>query len=252
MPLVLLVDENSASASEVVAGALQDHDRALIIGEKTFGKGLVQNVIDLPLGAGLTITTARYFTPSGRSIQRDYSSGSIYDYYNHKGGPAEADLDRLRAKTDGKRDVFGGDGIKPDEVIPADKFTGFQASLADPLFYFTVAAATGQIPGLERLTVKRSIENKTDFRTLPDADVVKRFSSFAQQSGVFSRDQKLSDAEDRFISVRLQYNLVMSRQGMNAAARVMIANDPQVAAAIGFLPKAATLARAITSHHNLQ
>jgi carboxyl-terminal processing protease len=249
MPLVLLVDENSASASEVVAGALQDHDRALIIGEKTFGKGLVQNVVDLPLGAGLTITTARYFTPSGRSIQRDYSSGSIYDYYNHKGGPAAADLEKLRAKTDAKRDVFGGDGIMPDEVIKAERFSGIQSSLIDPLFYFSVAAATGQVRGLERLAVKNTGGERADFRTLPDGEVMKRFVAFSQQSGVFGSDYKLSDAEERFIAVRLQYNLVMARSGAVAASRVLIANDPQVAAAVGFLPKAAMLARAVTNHN---
>ncbi|MEP7212134.1 MAG: S41 family peptidase [Acidobacteriota bacterium] len=252
MPLVLLVDENSASASEVVAGALQDHDRALIIGEKTFGKGLVQNVVDLPFGAGLTITTARYLTPSGRSIQRDYSNGSIYDYYNHKGGPAASELERYRATTDAKREVFGGDGITPDELIPAERFSGIQESLIDPLFYFSVAAATGQVPGLERLAVKQSAVGPADFRSLPDTDVMKRFVAFSQQSGVFDADHKLSDAEERFIAVRLQYNLVMSRQGAAAAARVLIANDPQVTAAVSFLPRAAMLAKAVTARRNLR
>ncbi len=84
MPLVVLVNEDTASASEIVAGAFQDDDRAMIVGEKTFGKGLVQSVIDLPGRTGLTLTTARYVTPSGRSIQRDYSKIDLYDYYNHK------------------------------------------------------------------------------------------------------------------------------------------------------------------------
>jgi len=246
MPLVLLVDGNSASASEVVAGALQDHDRAFIIGEKTFGKGLVQNVIDLPMGAGLTITTARYFTPSGRSIQRDYSSGSIYDYYNHKGGPAASDVQRLRVKTDANRDVYGGDGITPDEVIPPSQFTPLMTSLVDPLFYFSVAAATGQVPGLERLSIKHSSAASADFRSYPDSDVVKRFISFSRQSGVFGGDYKLSDAEERFVAVRLQYNLAMSRHGSTMAARVLIANDPLVSAAVRALPKAALLAKSTT------
>ena len=87
VPLVVLVNENTASASEIVAGAFQDNDRALIVGEKTFGKGLVQSVIDLPGHTGMTLTAAGYLTPSGRSIQRDYSKMDLYDYFNHTGPP---------------------------------------------------------------------------------------------------------------------------------------------------------------------
>src|SRR6185369_4107548 len=81
VPLVVLINRNTASASEIVAGAIQDHGRGLVVGETSFGKGLVQHVFQLPFNTGLTLTTARYYTPYGRSLQRDYSSGSIYDYY---------------------------------------------------------------------------------------------------------------------------------------------------------------------------
>ncbi len=81
VPLVILINRNSASASEIVAGAIQDHGRGLIVGETSFGKGLVQRIFQLPFNTGLTLTTARYYTPYGRSLQRDYSSGSLYDYY---------------------------------------------------------------------------------------------------------------------------------------------------------------------------
>src|SRR5262245_54727405 len=80
-PLVVLINRNTASASEIVAGAIQDHGRGLIVGETSFGKGLVQRIFQLPYSTGLTLTTARYYTPYGRSLQRDYSSGSLYDYY---------------------------------------------------------------------------------------------------------------------------------------------------------------------------
>src|SRR5438034_10233887 len=81
MPLVVLINRGTASASEIVAGAIQDHGRGLVVGETSFGKGLVQHVFQLPFNTGLTLTTARYYTPYGRSLQRDYSSGSLYDYY---------------------------------------------------------------------------------------------------------------------------------------------------------------------------
>jgi carboxyl-terminal processing protease len=117
MPLVLLVDENSASASEIVAGALQDFDRAMIVGEKTFGKGLVQSVINLPYGSGLTLTTARYYTPSGRSIQRDYENSGNYDYFNHKVILTAQEKNKTPSRTVTGRKVFGGDGILPDETV---------------------------------------------------------------------------------------------------------------------------------------
>ena len=79
-PLVVLINRNSASAAEIVAGAVQDHGRGLVVGETSFGKGLVQKVYPLPYGAGLTLTTAKYYTPYGRLIQRNYTSGSYYDY----------------------------------------------------------------------------------------------------------------------------------------------------------------------------
>src|SRR5712692_8432433 len=84
VPLVVLINRNTASASEIVAGAIQDHGRGLIVGETSFGKGLVQHVFQLPFNTGLTLTTARYYTPYGRSLQRDYSSGSLYDYYTRR------------------------------------------------------------------------------------------------------------------------------------------------------------------------
>src|SRR5215203_3434590 len=149
MPLVVLVDQETASASEIVAGAFQDNDRALILGEKTFGKGLVQSVLDLPESTGLTLTTARYLTPSGRSIQRDYSKGDLYDYFNHVTPSAGIDKPYFEARTVTNRKVFGGDGINPDELVESEKITQLQASLIDPLFLFSRQVVKGSIPGQE-------------------------------------------------------------------------------------------------------
>src|SRR5215831_14886256 len=113
VPLVVLVNNNSASAAEIVSGAIQDHDRGLVVGETTFGKGLVQTVQPLSENTGLALTTAHYYTPSGRLIQRDYSSISFLDYYYHRNLDSKNMLDVKM--TDSGRTVYGGGGISPDE-----------------------------------------------------------------------------------------------------------------------------------------
>ncbi len=120
---MVLVNRNTASAAEIVSGALQDHDRALIVGETTFGKGLVQTVYNLSENTGLALTTYHYYTPSGRLIQRNYSGVSLYDYYyNHAGAqPAEQATNREVKMTDSGRTVYGGGGITPDEKIDSPK-----------------------------------------------------------------------------------------------------------------------------------
>ncbi len=132
------------SASEVLAGALQDNDRGLVIGHKTFGKGLVQSVLGLPNGAGLTLTAARYYTPSGRSIQRDYSHVGLYDYFNHR-NPVEIGRPTYASKTITNRTVYGGDGITPDEMSNRHPVNPTQIELLDPLFFFVREYANGRI-----------------------------------------------------------------------------------------------------------
>src|SRR5215467_190501 len=125
-PLVILVNNNSASATEIVSGAVQDHDRGMIVGETTFGKGLVQTVTPLSENTGLALTTARYYTPSGRLIQRDYKSISLYEYHYERKVPDHPTEVKL---TDSGRQVTGGGGITPDVVIAAPKLTKFQETL---------------------------------------------------------------------------------------------------------------------------
>lgn len=218
LPLVVLVDGESASASEVIAGALQDNDRALIVGQKTFGKGLVQSVLDLPSGGGLTLTTAKYYTPSGRSIQRDYEHNGAYDYYNHKAAANQTDKFSF---TKGKRKVFGGDGITPDVSVAPDEITPERIALLDPLFFFA-----------KDLAAKGSAEvTETD---------VEAFLAFTTEGWNVTYKNLRANAE--FIKLRLTYNLTLARSGPTAATEMLLRSDEQVAKAMASMPQAVSFA----------
>ncbi|HSL81343.1 MAG TPA: S41 family peptidase, partial [Thermoanaerobaculia bacterium] len=152
LPVVVLVNQGTASAAEIVSGAIQDHDVGLIVGTPTWGKGLVQTVYNLPYGAGLALTTARYYTPSGRLIQRDYTS--FYDYYTYVpelsdeviqdtpgegGGPAAPRSGEPVYYTDLGRKVYGGGGITPDLVVEAGDLSPYSQFLISRNAHFDFA-----------------------------------------------------------------------------------------------------------------
>lgn len=245
MPLVVLVDEETASASEIVAGALQDNDRALIVGEKTFGKGLVQSVIELPGKNGLALTTARYLTPSGRSIQREYQGVDSYDYFNNRSATAAAPQPYFEARTVTNRKVIGGDGIQPDEVTPSEKLSRDQAALLNPLFFFSRDLVAGRIAGFNGRPIAEMQRKKRINRyDVPvDNDLAERFIEyFLRRSGAASADRLRKQLD--FIKRQIRLNLATAAFGQVTAAQVMIENDPQVASAVRLFPKAAQLARA--------
>jgi len=136
LPLVLLVDEGTASASEIIAGAMQDNDRATIVGERTYGKGLVQDIIPLEDGSMLTLTSERYYTPSGRSIQREYSDSGLYDYFRHTNKSDLIDRTAIAVRTRNGRVVYGGDGIQPEIVAKGFEITPNRSELTDRLFFY--------------------------------------------------------------------------------------------------------------------
>src|SRR5438105_8149678 len=140
-PLVVLVNRGTASAAEIVTGAIQDHDRGLVAGETTFGKGLVQTVYPLSDNTGLALTTAKYYTPSGRLIQRDYNGVSIYDYYYNRDTEENGNGNGNREVklTDSGRTVYGGGGITPDFKITTPKSNHFQDSLLQHYAFFNFA-----------------------------------------------------------------------------------------------------------------
>jgi carboxyl-terminal processing protease len=228
IPLVLLVNERTASASEVVAGALQDNDRALIVGRNTYGKSLVQKVLELPSGAGLTLTTARYFTPSGRSIQRNYVSGRLYDYFSHHsptGGGTEK-------RTITNRPVFGGNGITPDESIEGDRFNLRRATLIDPIFFFVREVIK------EKERTRRTVDlssNEIAQNYLP------RFRAFASGK-LWNVKLETLDSETTYIAQQLRYHLALAMIGPHEAVRVRNEFDQEISRAVDALPRAKTLA----------
>ena len=251
LPLVVLVSRGSASASEIVAGAIQDHDRGLIVGENTFGKGLVQSIYRISEGNGLALTTAKYYTPSGRSIQRDYS-GSFDDYYfsarRQEPPPPQGELKH----TDAGREVFGGGGIAPDIHVAYPQAPepilalGSHRAISAYSAYF--ASKDGRTPDLagagvqpEEIRTKRSQDIRLIDRsfTVDDA-VLEDFFEFLEEEEIpFSREELL-EHRDR-LSLVLEGDIVSSIWGMEAAQRLYIFKDPQVRRAVEALPAAAQL-----------
>ena len=226
-PIVVLVNRDTASAAEIVSGALQDHDRALIVGETTFGKGLVQTVYNLSENSGLALTTYHYYTPSGRLIQRNYAGVSLYDYYNHAGALAADSSNREVKLTDSGRTVYGGGGITPDEKIESPKTSRFQDELLykDVFFHFApVYVATH--------TVGKNFQ--------VDDAVMADFKKFLTSQGVEWTDADIKGVSD-WIKARIEKDIITIQFGQLEGLRVMANSDPTIQKALSYMPEAQAL-----------
>ncbi len=249
-PLVVLVNRNTASASEILAGALQDHDRALIVGENTFGKGLVQNpFVFADNDSMLLLTIAKYQTPSGRLIQRDYSNGDLYNYYT-EGGSLRDESDSednkpkgVASKTDTGRDVYSGGGINPDVPVKQRTITiergRLQQKIANPVFSFALDLVTGRVPGYESYKVDKSITFDHDVKPadfpIPPA-LYAKFRDYAGKKYRLTPAQV--DSEKEFVERMLRSELITAAYGSQSSFQVFNEYDDQLLKAIESLPQA--------------
>ncbi|MGO8815359.1 MAG: S41 family peptidase [Terriglobia bacterium] len=225
-PMVVLINRLSASASEIVTGALQDHDRALVMGEPSFGKGLVQTVYQLSEHTGLALTTAHYYTPSGRLIQRQYENVSLYDYYYH---PELTKPDHAEVRlTDGGREVYGGGGITPDVQFADPKMNPAQEILIQ---HNTFSEFAKYYLGIHK-TIPKDFE-------VNDA-VLDEFKKFLATEKIPFSDLDMTANLD-FVKNYIDIQLVRSIFGENESDRITISKDPLVMKALDDMPQAKEL-----------
>jgi len=226
-PLIILVNKYSASASEIVAGAIQDHDRGLIVGKTTWGKGLVQTVYPLSHRSALALTTAHYFTPSGRLIQRNYES--LEDYFTHEEVDDDNRTKEVR-QTDSGRVVYGGGGIAPDIVVEALKLNRFLNLLEREAAFFEFAVDyNASHKNLDR-----------DFKA--DGEILGQFKRYLEQRKIPFTDADLRENQE-YIRISIRKEVFSGRWGGEEGFRVFADADPQIQKALESFPQAQQLAR---------
>jgi len=248
VPMITLVNRNSASASEIVSGALQDHDRSLIVGETTFGKALVQSVYRVSEGAGVAVTTARYYTPSGRLIQRPWD-GTFDEYLTYtlrEQDPNKAHKADDLKFTDGGRKVYSGGGVEPDRRFdgPVNGFspnrfsrTLYARNLFDTYAQrFTRSGDTRIAPS----TTSTPRELAPDFQ-VTDA-MVAEFKDLVQKSKI-RIDEAAWQQDQAFVRAMIRYEIDLDLFGVEAARRNLSKADPQLQFSMTLFPEAEALMR---------
>ena len=247
IPLVVLINRASASASEIVAGALQDHDRALIVGETSFGKGLVQSVYTMSNDTGMLLTTAKYYTPSGRLIQKDYSN-SIFEYMNIEA----TTQDREIRYTDSERTVYGGGGIEPDIIESARTLNRFELLLRskDVLFYYAQHLTLGEVPSalhfklpeeanLEAKPARgKNVNSVSDF--VITEEIFNDFRQFLRDRNIEFTEEDLTANAD-YIKRQIRQGVFTFHFGIQEGYKISVEGDNQVQKALAEIPAAKTL-----------
>jgi carboxyl-terminal processing protease len=231
VPVIVLINGQSASASEIVSGAIQDHDRGLIVGETSFGKGLVQTQFPLSQDTALLLTTARYYTPSGRLIQRDYKNISLYDYHYNPQPPKKPEV----KLTDSGRQVYGGGGITPDDVVAAPKPDEFQQLLYRRGVFYSQQQGVGDFTRFylgEKPTVTK------DFVT--NDEVIAQFKKYLDQQKIKYTEQDIQ-ANLTWLKWQIKREVFTSYFGLTDGYKVELQDDPQLEKAIEMVPQSRAL-----------
>jgi len=234
------VNRLTASAAEIVSGAIQDHDRGLIVGEVTFGKGLVQTVYPLSENTGLALTTAHYYTPSGRLIQRDYSNISLYDYYYNRGDADNNTANREVKLTDSGRTVYGGGGITPDVNVAPIKTNHFQDTLLQHYAFFNFAK-------------RYVVDHHTTKSFEVDDSTLQSFRKSLDEANVPYTQAELMDNND-WIKSNIKSEIFVDAFGQDEGMKVRAESDPEVVKGLELLPQAKALAdnaKKIVAEHNM-
>ena len=231
VPLVVLINGQSASASEIVAGAIQDHDRGLVVGENSFGKGLVQTQLPLSEDTALLLTTARYYTPSGRLIQRDYKNVSLYDYHYNPQRPKQPEV----KLTDSGRQVFGQGGITPDDFVAAPKQDDFQLSLYRRGVFYATPQGVGDFT---RFYLSAKPEITKDF--VANDEVINEFRKYLDKQHIKYTEPEIQE-NLTWLKLQIKREVFTSAFGLNEGFKIALQDDPQLEKAVELIPQSRAL-----------